>query len=312
MSRFAPAADAPADAPEPATTSAAHASAATAADAPTPEHAPTGPRARPWMVALLTLGLVTMLFPLWWMLVASLKPTGGGLSGLNDLVPWPITLENYVDIWKSGPFGRYFFNSVVVAACVVGGNLIFSAMVGYAFARRRFPGKAPLWWGLLATLMVPKQVLMIPVYILAARLHLIDSYAALIAPFLVDAFNVFLMRGYIEQLPEDLEEAARVDGASEWRIFFQVVMPLARPALAVVGINTFLVNWNNFLYPLILTNSEAMRTLPVGLALYAQGEHSVDWGHLMAGSAIATLPILAAFLVFQKHIIEGITAGAGK
>jgi multiple sugar transport system permease protein len=148
--------------------------------------------------------------------------------------------------------------------------------------------------------------------LLAARLHLIDSYAALIAPFLVDAFNVFLMRGYIEQLPEDLEEAARVDGASEWRIFFSIVLPLARPALAVVGINTFLVNWNNFLYPLILTNSESMRTLPVGLALYAQGEHSVDWGHLMAGSAIATLPILAAFLVFQKHIIEGITAGAGK
>lgn len=277
-----------------------------------PAPAPVGPPAHPLVVALLLVGLVTMLFPLWWMLVASLKPTGGGLSGLKDLVPWPATLQNYVDIWKSGPFGRYFLNSVVVAVCVVGGNLVFSAMVGYAFARRRFPGKAPLWWGLLATLMVPKQVLMIPVYILAARLHLIDSYAALIAPFLVDAFNVFLMRGYIEQLPEDLEEAARVDGASEWRIFFQVVLPLARPALAVVGINTFLVNWNNFLYPLILTNSESMRTLPVGLALYAQGEHSVDWGHLMAGSAIATLPILAAFLVFQKHIIEGITAGAGK
>lgn len=272
-----------------------------------------GPRrASPLVVAVLGLGLLTMLFPLWWMLTASVRATGAGLGGLADLFPWPITFQNYVDIWQSGPFGRYFLNSAIVALAVVGGNLLFSAMVGYAFARRRFRGKQPLWWGLLATLMVPKQVLMIPVYILAARLHLIDSYAALIAPFLVDAFNVFLMRQYVEQLPDDLEEAARVDGASEWRIFFQIVLPLARPALAVVGINTFLVNWNNFLYPLILTNSETMRTLPVGLALYAQGEHSVDWGHLMAGSSIATLPILAAFLLFQRHIIEGITAGAGK
>lgn len=272
-----------------------------------------GPRrASPAVVALLGAGLVTMLFPLWWMLTASVRGSGVGAGGLAEFFPWPITLRNYADIWQSGPFGRYFVNSLVVAGCVVGGNLLFSAMVGYAFARRRFPGKQPLWWGLLATLMVPKQVLMIPVYILAAKLKLIDSYAALILPFLVDAFNVFLLRQYIEQLPDDLEEAARVDGASEWRIFFQVVLPLARPALAVVGINTFLVNWNNFLYPLILTNSEAMRTLPVGLALYAQGEHSVDWGHLMAGSSIATLPILAAFLLFQRHIIEGITAGAGK
>jgi multiple sugar transport system permease protein len=260
----------------------------------------------------MSLGLATMLFPLYWMLSTSLKPLAAGMGGVKDLLPFPSSLKNYVDIWRSGPFGRYFLNSAVVALCVVAGNLLFSAMVGYAFARRQFTGKAPLWWGLLATLMVPKQVMMIPVYILAARLHLIDTYAALITPFLVDAFNVFLMRQYIEQLPLDLEEAARVDGASEWTVFFRVVLPLARPALAVVGINTFLVNWNNFLYPLILTNSDTMRTLPVGLALYAQGENSVDWGHLMAGSALSTLPILVVFVLFQRHIIEGITAGAGK
>jgi multiple sugar transport system permease protein len=272
-------------------------------------------RASGWdrlIVLLLAVGLVTMLLPLLWMIATSLKPTGAGLGGLRDLVPWPISLRNYDDIWRSGPFGRYFLNSAVVALAVVGGNLLFSAMVGYAFARRRFPGKTPLWWGLLATLMVPRQVTMIPVYVLAARLHLIDTYAALIVPFLVDAFNVFLMRQYIQQLPDDLEEAARVDGASEWTVFFRVVFPLTRPALAVVGINTFLVNWNNFLYPLILTNSDRMRTLPVGLALYAQGENSVAWGHLMAGSTLSTLPILVVFVIFQRQIIEGITAGAGK
>jgi len=264
------------------------------------------------LLAALTAGLITMLLPLFWMAGTSLKAVGAGLGGLADLWPWPPSLANYKDILGSGPFGRYVLNSAVVAVVVVGGNMIFSAMVGYAFARRRFFGKEPLWWGLLATLMVPKQVTMIPVYILAAKMHLIDTYAALIAPFLVDAFNVFLMRGYIEQLSDDMEEAARIDGASEWSLFFRVVLPLTRPALAVVGINTFLVNWNNFLYPLILTNSESMRTLPVGLALYAQGENSVAWGQLMAGSMLSTLPILIVFAIFQRHIIEGITAGAGK
>lgn len=277
------------------------------------------PRLRPgadrspwWILALLSIGLLTMLLPLWWMIGTSLTAGGAGLGGVGDLVPWPPSLKNYRDILASGPFARYILNSAVVAAAVVLGNLLFAAMVGYAFARRNFLGKGPLWWGLLATLMVPKQVTMIPVYVLAARLHLIDSYAALILPFVVDAFNVFLMRQYIEQLPADLEEAARVDGASEWTVFFRVVMPLARPALAVVGINTFLANWNNFLYPLILTSRDSMRTLPVGLALYAQGENSVSWGHLMAGSGLSTLPILLVFVIFQRHIIEGITAGAGK
>jgi multiple sugar transport system permease protein len=160
--------------------------------------------------------------------------------------------------------------------------------------------------------MVPRQVTMIPVYILMSRLHLLNTYAALVLPFLVDGFNVFLMSQYILALPEELEDAARVDGASDLRVFFRVVMPLAKPALAVVAINTFLVSWNSFLYPLILTNSETMRTLPVGLALYSQGEHSVDWGHLMAGASLAALPVIAAFVLFQRQIIEGLTAGAGR
>ena len=265
-------------------------------------------------VVWLVLGgsLLTMLFPLYWMALLSLKTEGFTLSRPADLLPVGLTLANYREVWASGPFARYFLNSALVATVVVGGNLLFASMAGYAFARRSFRGKRLLWVTVLGSLMIPKQITMIPIYILAARLHALDTYAALTVPFVVDAFNVFLMRQYIRQLPVDLEEAARVDGASDWSVFRRVVLPLARPALAVVGINTFLVNWNSFLYPLILTSSEHMRTIPVGLALAGQGQHAVDWGHLMAGSMLATLPVLAAFLVFQRHIIEGITAGAGK
>jgi multiple sugar transport system permease protein len=161
-------------------------------------------------------------------------------------------------------------------------------------------------------LMVPRQITMVPLYLLISRLHMIDTYFALTLPFLVDAFNVFLISQYITSLPTELEDAARVDGASDMGIFFRIVLPLSRPALAVVGINTFLVSWNSFLYPLILTNTEGMRTLPVGLALYSQGEHSVDWGHLTAGSTVCALPIIIVFLLFQRHIIEGITAGSSR
>jgi multiple sugar transport system permease protein len=267
-------------------------------------------RAALWTVLLAS--LATMLFPLYWMTLLSLRTEGSGLIGPAALLPSGLTLQNYRDVWVAGSFGRYFLNSTLVALAVVAGNLIFAAMVGYAFARRRFAGKGPLWLAVLATLMIPKQVILVPLYALVAKVRLLDSYAALTVPFLVDAFNVFLMRQYIQQLPIDLEEAARVDGAGDASVFWRVVMPLSRPALAVVGINTFLVNWNSFIFPLILTSSEGMRTLPVGLALYSQGQHAVDWGHLMAGSMLATLPVLLVFLLFQRHIIEGITAGAGK
>ena len=261
---------------------------------------------------LLGASMITMLFPLYWMVLLSLKPEGFQLVQAADLLPTQLTLENYRDVWTESNFGRYFLNSALVAVFVVAGNVLFASMVGYALARRRFVGKRVLWFGILGTLMIPKQIIMIPVYILVAKLGLLDTYAALILPFMVDAFNVFLMRQYISQLPIELEEAARVDGAGDWGIFLRIVLPLARPALAVVAINTFLVNWNSFLYPLILTSRESMRTLPVGLALYSQGQHAVEWGHLMAGSMLATIPVLVVFLFFQRHIIEGLTAGAGK
>jgi multiple sugar transport system permease protein len=252
-------------------------------------------------LAVLLPALLTTLFPLVLMFRLSLQvPAGAGL------------LANYREVWEAGLFGRYLWNSAFTAAAVVAGNVVFAAMAGYALARGRFRLRGPLFAATLVTLMVPRQMSMIPLYLLVARMGWIDTYAALIVPFLVDAFNVFLMRQAFLTLPAELEEAARVDGASELRIFTTILLPLVKPTLAVLAINTFLGNWNSFLYPLVLTNSDAMRTLPVGLALISQGEHSVDWGHLMAGSSIAALPVILVFLVFQRQILRGVMAGAGR
>ncbi|MDI6793719.1 MAG: carbohydrate ABC transporter permease [bacterium] len=264
------------------------------------------------LLSFISLLLLTNLFPLIWMVITSLRPEGNIISDQTRLIPEDISLDNFRDVWQSGPFARYTFNSVLVTGVVILTNLIFSSMVGYAFARSRFRGKQILFGLIVASLMIPKQVLIIPVFILMHKVGLINTYLALILPFCCEGFNIFLMRQYIQALPSDLEDAARLDGASEFGLLFRVVMPLARPALAVVAINTALVTWNAVLYPLILTSTDEMRTLPVGLALYSQGPHSVDWGHLMAGSSLACLPILIIFLAFQRHIIAGITAGAVK
>jgi multiple sugar transport system permease protein len=259
--------------------------------------------------AALALILGCVLLPLAWMALISVAREGAAAGGVRALLSGGFTLENYRDVWEAGPFPRYVLNSAVVAAVVVGGNVLFGGMSGYALARWRGRGKKLLLISVVAVLMLPRQVTMIPIYIMMSWLGLIDTYAALTLPFLVDPFSVFLVTQYVLALPRELEDAARVDGAGELAVFFRVVMPLARPVLAVVAINTFVINWNSFLYPLILTSSEAMRTLPVGLALYSQGEHSVDWGHLMAGSGMAALPVALVFLVFQRQIIHGITSG---
>jgi len=221
------------------------------------------------------------------------------------------TFNNYIDVLISGPFGRYFFNSIFITFCVVTGNMIFSSMVGYAFARKEFPFKKSIFMIVIGSLMIPTQVIMVPVFILIKNLGWLNTYWALTLPALLCPFNIFLMRQYISKLPISLEEAARIDGCSDFGIFFRVVLPLARPALAVIGINAFMGSWNTFLYPFILTNTPQMRTLPVGLALY-KSLQGVDWVHLMAGSSITALPVIIVFLIFQKNIIAGLTAGATK
>jgi multiple sugar transport system permease protein len=223
-----------------------------------------------------------------------------------------VSLRYYGEVWQAGPFDRYFVNSFVVAAVVLAGNIVFCTMAGYAFARFRIRGGKFLFLLVLSTIMLPKQVILVPLYIEMQKMGLIDSYWALTLPFLVDPFNIFLIRQYVSTIPTDCEEAARIDGAGESTILFRVVFPMLTPVLAVVAIHTCLTNWNSFLFPFILTHSASMRTLPVGLALLSQGAHSIDWGHLMAGAVISALPVVAAFLVFQRRIIGGLTAGMSK
>jgi multiple sugar transport system permease protein len=252
-----------------------------------------------------------MVFPMAWMFVVSVKENAEQYSSLIELLSAPITLQNYFDAWKSDNFLRYFLNSAFVASAVTAGNVLFCLWCGYAFARGTFKGKRILFATILGVLIVPQQVIMIPMYRLMAQLGWINTYWALIIPWLVTPFGVFLVKQYLESMPSDMEDAARIDGAGEWYILFKIVAPLSKPVLTILAIYTFLSNWNSFLYPFLFTNDEAHRTLPVGLAFYL-GKQSIDWGHLMAGASIAALPVILLFALFQKSIIQGLTAGALK
>jgi multiple sugar transport system permease protein len=262
-----------------------------------------------WLITLiLILILGVMVFPMLYMIVLSFQTPGTFAVDLNNL-SW--TLKNYSVVFKSNNFGRYFFNSVVVAFIVTLGNMLLCTMIGYGLAR----GPRRLTWPMfiiaVAMLMIPAHILILPLFQMMLKFGWFDTYWALTIPWLVSPLGIFLMKQYIDGLPGDLEDAARVDGAGEFAIFFRVVMPLCAPALAVLGIQTFLTAWNSFLFPKILTNSNEMYTLPVGLALM-QDPRSSDWPVTMAGSVIAALPVIIFFLIFQRKITEGITAGALK
>ncbi|MDP2960359.1 MAG: carbohydrate ABC transporter permease [candidate division Zixibacteria bacterium] len=265
-----------------------------------------------WILFLLLLFILTgMLFPMYWMVKTSLTKETGYVLNFRDLLPEKLTLRNYQDVWSSAPFLRFFFNSLIVAILVTLGNLIFCLMVGYAFARRKFVLKNVLFLYVNLVLMFPAHIIIVPLFILIKKLGWYDTYFALIIPWLVNPLGIFLMRQYIQNLPKELEDAARIDGAGDFKILFKIVLPLCKPALAVLAIQVFLVNWNSFLFPFILTSSEKMRTLPVALALY-QGYQTIDWPHLMAASTICALPVIILFLFFQRQIISGLTAGALK
>lgn len=264
----------------------------------------------------ITVGIVLLvilavnLFPLYVMVSISIKGEGSVLGSLADVIPAKPTLEHYVEIVSKGPFARYFLNSTVVVGFVVVGNIVLASMAAYAIARSRIRHAGIMLFLVVSTMMVPKHIMMIPLFTLLLRMNLIDTYYALILPFLVDAFNVFFIHQYVKALPKELEEAAFIDGAGVFTTFRSIVFPALKPALVVVATNTFLINWNSFLLPFVLTNSDRVRTLPVGLAIFSQGEHSVDWGMLMAGATLAAIPTIIAFGFFQKHIVRGITEGA--
>jgi len=259
--------------------------------------------------AVLIVILTIMIFPLLWMFRVSLLGPGG--VGFERLISGAFTLANYLSLFRSSGMGRYLFNSSLVAVVVVAGNILFCFMVAYALARYRSLSNRLLFISVILVLMIPVHIVIIPMYVLMVRAGLYDTYFALILPWLVNPIGIFLVKQYIESIPPSMEEAARIDGAGEFRILFQIVMPLCKPALAVLAIQVFFTNWNSFLFPFILTSSDELRTLPVGLALL-QGHQAIDWQHLMAGSSIAVLPVLALFAILQRQVVSGITAGAVK
>ncbi len=242
------------------------------------------------------------LLPLGWMVVQSVRDPSGAAFRL---------VENYAEVWNSGSFGRYFLNSLIVSTALTVGGLTFCSMGGYFFSRSSVRGKPLLLATVVITLIIPAQISMVPLYAMMVQWDWIDTYWALIIPWVVNPFGIFLMKQFFDQLPKEMEESARIDGAGDWRIFFRVVLPMARPALAVVGIYLFVASWNQFLFPFLFVDSDSMRTLPVGLAFYS-GYQDVDVPHLMSGAVISAVPMIAVFFVFQRHILTGLTAGALK
>jgi multiple sugar transport system permease protein len=259
-----------------------------------------------WVYVLLTLGILLMVGPFLWMLLGSLKPQAEFLVNPPTFLPKAATTDNYERLFNQLDFPRFFFNSSLIALVVTVGNILFCPMLGYALAKLNWRGKRLIMGVVLATLMVPAGITLIPNFILMRNLGLVNTYPGLILPFLVGPFGVFLTRQFMYSIPDELLEAARIDGAHEWRIFWQVVMPITVPVLATLGILTFLGSWNSFIYPLVMAQEPAMYTLPVALATFATGQYQADHGMLMAGSVVLVLPVLIIFILFQRWITEGI------
>lgn len=267
------------------------------------------------LYGVLIAAALAMVGPFYWALSTSLKLPGDVFS--TNVIPDPATLQNYVNVLTKLPFERYFLNSVIVTGTIVLLNVVFGTAAAYAFAKLHFPGRDALFFILLLTLMVPFQVNLIPLYRMMVELHKavpflgVDTYFGLIAPSAISVFGIFLMRQFLMSIPDEVLESARLDGASEWRILRSIIFPLAAPGMATLAIFTFVGAWNDFLWPLIVTNSDQMRTLPVGLAQLAR-KNTVNWGDTMAGTVIAAAPMVIVFLVMQRRFIEGLTAGSVK
>jgi len=277
-----------------------------------------------WYVAVILVSISTVL-PLVWTLSTSLKPESEVLSGALEIIPRSPTFDNYVALFADGTFGRYLVNSFVLA---VGGtltNVFFGSLAGYALAKLRFPGRSSVFATFLASMMVPAIVTMIPTFLVLRYFPLaggndlfgqggvgmINSYAAVLVPFAAGAFAVFFMKQFFESLPDEIGDAARIDGAGEFRIFLSVYFPLSTAGAAVLAVLTFQAGWNSFLWPLIALNNPEMYTVQIGLSAFIN-EYETDYGPLMAGTIVASLPVLVVFVLAQKYIVQNFTGSAVK
>jgi multiple sugar transport system permease protein len=264
-----------------------------------------------WIGTLVALALsFTFLLPIVWMFFASFRTFHDLSIYPPSLLPRGWTLDNYRTVFHALPFGRLYLNTTIFAGTVTLSSLFLDSMAGYALARLRFRGRSAIFATIVVLLMMPFQVTLIPLYLFMHTLGLINTIPGLVVPRLTSAFGIFYMRQYFLALPSELEDAARVDGASEWRIFWQVIAPLARPAFLTLGLFCFQANWNDLIWPLIMSNSLKESTLPSGLSLFS-GDHNIQYGVVMAGSVLSLLPVVILFLLVQRVFVQGIaTTGA--
>jgi ABC-type glycerol-3-phosphate transport system permease component len=257
-------------------------------------------------IGLCLMGLLS-LFPLYWAAATSLKEKGHIFVIPPEWIPNPISLQGYQNLFTQIPFFRNFLNTILVCVVVVAGQLLFNSMGAYAFARLKFPGRDKLFLLWLATMMVPGQVTMIPTFIIIRNFGWINTYWALIVPpLLFSAYGTFLMRQFFMTIPDELEDAAHIDGAGYFRIFFSIMLPLVRPALATFGVFAFVYFWNDFTWPLIVINSKELKTMQVAIASLATSGYFTDWGTLMAGATLSIIPLLVLFFLAQRQFVEGI------
>jgi multiple sugar transport system permease protein len=251
-----------------------------------------------------------VLIPFVWALRIALQPT---FTTAVPLIPdlSKLSLENFQHLLRNTAFPRWVLNSFVFAGFVTVFNVVLDAMAGYVLARRRLPGANVIFVGVLALLMVPHQITLIPLYLMMSELNLVDTYVGLILPLAANAFGIFVMRQFILSIPTDYEEAAAIDGASRIRTFFTVIFPLARPAALVVAVTVFVETWNNFIFPLVMVTQNHMKTVTVGLADFSYATLNVNWGLTMAGSLLGAVPAIVLFLLLQRTFMEGFSLGGG-
>lgn len=257
-----------------------------------------------WYLALSMASLVVIL-PFIWMLSTSLKGPQEVFSYPPTWVPRAWHFDNYFEAWHAAPFARYFANSFLIAAAVSIGQIMSCSLAAFAFGRMRFKGKKFMFALFLSTTMISSQVTLIPSYLIVEKLDWIDTYQGLIVPFLANAFGVFMIRQAFMTIPRDLEDAARMDGCGRLRFLVQIILPLTRPVLAAQALFAFMGNWNSYLWPLIITNREEMRTLQIGLRYFVSQEGGTQWGVYMAAAVLVTLPVILVYFLVQKSFVEG-------
>lgn len=257
-----------------------------------------------WYGVLIAISAAVIL-PFFWMLATSLKSPREVFTYPPTWIPQAFHFENYVDAWHAAPFARYFTNSFLVAGAVTFGQLVSCCLAAFAFARMNFKGKGLMFTIFLSTTMISTQVTLVPSYLIIEKLDWIDSYQGLIVPFIANAFGVFMIRQAFMGIPNELEDAARIDGCSRLRFLVQIILPLTKPVLAAQGLFAFMGNWNSYLWPLIVTNKQEMRTLQIGLRYFVSQEGSTEWGVYMAAAVLVTIPVVVIYFLVQKSFVEG-------